>query len=435
MKSQTTKKQLAAAYRYSYARFALNYYALYETMCEETGISNQVQSYVKTIHQLTKQMLDGTFELESLVKLRNQVIGTMEVLTAYTDCLQIYEYVLNRMERKFHEGVTITDSVETFTGKLNEFLTASQDSMILNERIQNIMGQLPVRYTKQKFYSILMDGMSVYIGSEKQTLKDMMYMLRTEAMVLLPEDMKTGYEDLYEVLEDLRHADYRNMTAAQYDSCTKKMTYACNVLNNESGIYMMLQDVINDLYTLFLAGPYTVMELGEKQILEKIVSGVLKEFLSGNTSMVDDEVTDLLYELEVNQEEAMERYLSYPGPDETQEGPEAEALRQVDLLLGGSPFVRLEKTEKKSGEVDRTFLEQSVAAFCEELNQLFAGLSKPVIRAVMAKILSSLPVVFRSRDEVEAYVKGSLESCADLAERESCMELIEQIMEIEDAFL
>ncbi|MFR4439321.1 MAG: hypothetical protein ACLT46_05565 [Hungatella sp.] len=435
MKSQTTKNNYQRACRYSYARFALNYYTLYETMCEETGIPAQARTCVETLNKLTEQMLEGSFELEELKRLREQVIGIMEVLTAYSDCFQIYEYVLNRLERKFHEGMKITDSIDEFTEKVGEFLSVSQDSMILNERIQNIIGQLPVRYTKQKFYSMLMDGMSVYTGSEKQTLKDMMYMLRTEAMVLLPEDMKTGYEDLYETLEDLHHADYRNMTAEQYDRCSQKMTYACNKLMDDSGIYMLIQDVINDLYVISLAAPHVVMELGEKQTLEKIISGVLKEFLSGNTSMVEDEVTDLLYELEGTQEDAMERYLSYPGPEETQKGPEEEALRQVDLLLGGSPFVRLEESDRETGEADRTFLEQSVTAFCEELDQTFAALSKPVVRAVMAKILSSLPVVFRFSDEVAEYVRGSLESCTDLAERESCMELIEQVMEIEDVLV
>ena len=355
MKKQMVKKQLSAAYRYSYARFALNYYTLYEMMCGENGIPAQAEEYLDTLNKLAEQMLQDISGLELLKQLREKVISQMEVLAAYTDCFQIYEYVLNRMERKFYKGVIITDTIEEFIEKLGKFLVSSQDSMILNERIQSIIGQLPVRYTKQKFYSMLMDGGRAYIGAEKQGLDNMMYLLRTEATVLVPDDMKTGYEDLYEMLEEMRHADYRNMTAEQYDSCSQKLVYASEKLFDDSGVYALLQDAINDLYVLFLTARHSMMEADEKQAMEKIVSGVLKEFRTGNTSMVEEDITELLHELEGIQEEAMERYLSCPGADHAQEGEEAELLRQTDLLLGSSPFVRLEKTEPKTGETDQAY--------------------------------------------------------------------------------
>ena len=73
--------------------------------------------------------------------------------------------------------------------------------------------------------------------------------------------------------------------------------------------------------------------------------------------------------------------------------------------------------------------------FCEELDQIFTDLPKPVIRAIMSKTLSNFPFYFRSVTEIQEYAANSLESCSDLAERESSMELIQQIMESEDVFL
>ena len=54
------------------------------------------------------------------------------------------------------------------------------------------------------------------------------------------------------------------------------------------------------------------------------------------------------------------------------------------------------------------------------------------MRAVMAKILSDLPVYFNSIDEIQNYIRGSFESCTDEAEKETCKELLEELMNYEN---
>ena len=60
---------------------------------------------------------------------------------------------------------------------------------------------------------------------------------------------------------------------------------------------------------------------------------------------------------------------------------------------------------------------------------MFLGMQKSVIRAVMAKVWSSLPMIFQDSMEVEQYIRSSLESCADFAEREASIELLQSIQE------
>ena len=54
---------------------------------------------------------------------------------------------------------------------------------------------------------------------------------------------------------------------------------------------------------------------------------------------------------------------------------------------------------------------------------------------MMAKMFSYLPVVFRSMQELETYIRDSLESCTDLAEQEACMEILTWEMMEEDALV
>ena len=60
------------------------------------------------------------------------------------------------------------------------------------------------------------------------------------------------------------------------------------------------------------------------------------------------------------------------------------------------------------------------------MDGMFAQQPKRVVRAVMAKVISSLPMVFANSDQVREYLVNGLESCVDLAEREASMELLEQ---------
>lgn len=112
----------------------------------------------------------------------------------------------------------------------------------------------------------------------------------------------------------------------------------------------------------------------------------------------------------------------------------------VDRLLSGSSFAELKQPEENAKqesaeeekEVDRPWLEQVAGEYFKELETVFSGTSKPVVRAIMAKVLSDLPVYFRSMSEIEDYIRGSLESCLDEEEKETCKELLEELMDYEN---
>lgn len=64
----------------------LNYYTLYEAMCDEASVSGELKGYAGEFHQALQTFLTGDGDMERLHKLRLQVTVAMGVLTAYTDC-------------------------------------------------------------------------------------------------------------------------------------------------------------------------------------------------------------------------------------------------------------------------------------------------------------------------------------------------------------
>jgi hypothetical protein len=443
LETRLLKKQMTAAYQYSYTGLVMNYYTLFEIIGEGPGTSERALSYCRQLNGLLKEHFSGGDVEKELLKLRGHITHEVEVLTSYTDCFQIYEYVLNRLERKFRTLPETGFDDESFARRLTRFATETGETMVMNERIKRIMEQLPVRLTKEKFFSFVMEGLSVYIGSPLENLKDMMYILRTESMAKLPSGMEEGYKDFFELLEQLRRKDYKNMTAEGFEEASSKLSFACEELMDEFNFYLMLQDIINDFCVLVFARPEAVIDVKEEELYSSMTGEILEKFLKEDFSYADDEFLDRLTLLEGRQEAYYERYLKNELPKESGErnkDPDYVKAVNVDRLLSGSSFVELkgweeeretEKTEE-GAVVDRSYLAKAAKEYFKELEEVFSGVSKLVVRAIMAKVLSVLPVCFRSIEEVQAYMEGSLKSCLDETEKESCRELLEELMRDED---
>jgi hypothetical protein len=411
-----------------------------ETVAEEAPQSQQMTAYLKRLNSLIGEYISGNEVTNDLLALRKDMTHEVEVLTSYADCFQIFEYILNRMERKFIPSGKTNDGDEPFLKRLMEFITAASDAAVMNGRIKQIIGQLPVRLTKQKFYSLLMEGLSVYLGSPRENLRDMMYSLRTESMVSLPEGMDAGHKDIYEILQQFKRMDYRNMTVESYEEASAKLSYASQVLTDESGYYVMLQDLINDLCVLIFARPDAVIDINEEDFYRSVISGIKVKLDQEDFSVTEDEFLDQLTQLEGRQETYYERYLNVEVLKENEQSaddPDYIRSMNVDRLLSGSSFAELmiwkeTLSEEENAVVDKSYLDQQAEAYIHELDELFADAPKPVVRAVMAKILSDLPVYFHSIDEIQEYMRGSLLVCQDQAEKETCMELLEELMDYEN---
>ena len=188
MESRRRKKQISAACHYAYTRLALNYYMYYEVILEGDLLSSRLERLSKRYHGLLKDFLEGSLELEELNGLRDDTASAMEANTAYTDVFQAYEYVLNRLEGRFEPQLmgnrNVRPDEEEWTAEIMAYIMDTDEPMVVNERVQSVVGQLPIRLTRNKFFAMVEEGMSVYKGGPVSGLDDMLYILRSEAMLV-----------------------------------------------------------------------------------------------------------------------------------------------------------------------------------------------------------------------------------------------------------
>ena len=256
-------------------------------MAEKTG---EPQASVLALYERYFGFLGSFLEkksvsLDGFEALRQDTIKEMEKLTAYTDIFQAYEYVMNRVEGRFMPQLVgkQPEDTDALLDEIISYLTQSDDPADFHERFQQIISQLPVRFTKNKFFAIIEEGMSVYKGAPKAGLDDMLYMLRSEALLNRPktsgtENEEDSYKKLYQILKEFLQADFSTLEAAGYYHLSSKLEEAGELLSEATGDILMLMDMVNDLYVLLLCEDHAMVDLEETQVMTRILGEVLELF-------------------------------------------------------------------------------------------------------------------------------------------------------------
>lgn len=458
MESRNGKRMMTAAGRYAYSRFALNFTMYYESMADyfRLGIQN-----FDRFSPAEKEMLDGlrrnNQELIALVcgflrgettvakmhDFRCRILQDAEKTAAYIDCFGVYDYVLKRLEGRFddedEESVTETD--REIVNEMMRFVISAEESMERNQRIKMLLAGLPMRFTRNKFFSMIRQSLTVYEGADRQTLEQAIKALKREALLTLPQGMEEGHTQLYKNLKKLEEADYKNLDKDGFLKLQEVFGEARDILFNQSTDRMSLMEIVNDLYVMCLAGPDMLMDSREKEELQSLVSLVAERIEKDDYSLTDEELENHLIPLEGVQEAYYDQWSRFEDANIEvflgKNAPEQdkETAAKVLRLLSTSIYAPLEPEEEPEEEgilLSRKAVEVMCQPFCDELEKDWKKKPKCVVRAMMATLLSKLPMFFLTSDELREFLLGCLSSCTDAAEKNTCIEEILRIMEMED---
>ncbi len=435
---------------YASVKLALHYYAFYESyLDEENTWSKEAKASIDRINHIIKNQVlvncSGSTREKAVHEtdiLRKEISKRMNMLTAYTDIFQIYEYVINRLEYRFKENTMPSDE-EEFAKEVLRYIFAEEDNYIINEKIKEMIGQLPIRITKQKYFDLLTDSLKSYLGSEEENLDSYLYMIRTSAMIYHEEGMEEYYPELEKRRKQLAAVDYKNINKEVFDQCVGTLSAATLMLETETSIYFGLQEITNEVYTMLLCSSYAGMMEHGYQTAADTATNILQEvndsFLNDQKSELDDSFLDkfegmegvqeeMSYDLTLLEDAFYEITHNYKELAKSMMlEPLLEVLTRSEKLLSNSLFIELEE-EKQEITVDEELLGQKTKDLVAELERLFENQDKVITRAIMANTMNKMPVFFRDHKEVMDYIRYSIERCSDNAEKAACIEVINAIM-------
>lgn len=440
---------ISATYTYSLIHLVLNYYTIKEIQEDTSGITNDeyLSLVVDKIHTILFQTIladDVPENYKEIVAqihdLRNEMTKKMTILTAYTDALQIYEYVLNRIEYTV-TGEEYPVEESELAAKVFQYLFNDNDKMVVNSKIQMVTGQLPIRMTKNRFFDYLTDTLNIYNGSDKSSVDDFVTMLKSTALLELPDDFEDAYPPIANLIKRLQDTQFKSVQLEEYREIMKEFSLVTNYLTELVSNYLLVMEIINDLYSTVLALPYEKNENDVVEVCIDMLNGLHNAFIS--ESDIPESVNEGFMKIEGFQEELGEDIMQYESIllEVVTEHKDTiswimseqifDNLLSISKLMSNSLFIDLEKDEVESEPADLEYITAQRDELVVLLSDFFANHQKEVNRAIMAALFSNMPVLFNSQQEVKDYIEYSLNHCNNQGELMACAKILNDMIEEE----
>lgn len=451
MASPNKKRMMAAACKYAYSRFTLNYYLLYEELSEDYRRSEKQTEFLKRFFGLVSRFLKGEYPAEELDVLRSQVIRETEVISAYVDRFQIFETMINGMALNFTgQPVPYVDEEQT-VNQIMYYIVSAEETAERNERIRSILTMLPVRLTKAKFFSLLSHALSIYEGTGKESLEALLDSLRIEAFLKVPENMADGHQKLQELLDIMNHGNFKSPTPEEFHALEDCLEQIKDILPDETSDCLVMMELINDFYVICLTRREILMDQQEEELFREVLAKVVEELKQRESAGKDEDEEDafgdfeeLLVRMEGLQERYYDQWAKYELTDPEQDmgvekgSDEYRILWKVERLLSTSVFMSLnpeDEIEETGILLSRRAVEEMCGQLSDELAESWKAMPKRMVRGIMARLLGCIPMFFQHTDELREFIRDSLASCTDSAEKAACAASIVEMMEEEDALV
>lgn len=432
-------------YEYALVQLAMNLYILWEQLEEQPQTDGFVTEALKNVRQWIKTcILDGSSErreeLKRIHELREQITARMQILTAYTDGLQVYEYILNRLEFTYEEETEDRETdLDAYAQKIFRYLFQDDDKMVINSKIQMVVSELPVRITKSRFFDIINESLKLYTGSECSSVDDFAETIRACSGLFRPEGFETVYPEFFKTLTLYEGLDYQNLSKEQWKKYRTGLLDTADKIDHIVSQLLILAEVVNHLYAAVSAAVYVQIDTKEAEIACRILEHTLSA-MDGHDPM-KEETEDCLFALEGIPEQLSEKKIQTEGvlfDIWTQQQDllkslslweEYSDLNRMSKLLCNSTFVSLEAEDLTPEIADSIYINQVRDQLIEEFTRSFAGQTKQMNRARMAMVLGIVPVFFNSQEEISDYLKYALENCKNQWEEKAVIRILDEMME------
>ncbi len=428
-------------YRYALIRLAMNYYTYY-SMMEENEVEvfdhhHEISEINAVVAALWKDEGETEKQIETMEALRKKIVTGVQDLTCYVDRLNVYEHALNRVEYRFKEQKIPDDySDEDMTRRLMKFILEDEDSVAVNEKIHEIIAQLPLRMTKDKFFELVSQGLSIYQGGSIQSLDDFLYMLETAGMLKKTASMAENYPHLEEVMEAFEKINFKTISQQEYEEMRYNIEKSSETIESVMSGNLMIQEIINDLLLVLYTKDYAE-DTHASAVAREIVENTGLLFQQKFSSKSAEEIEAQFVFLEGSQEELYPKLSAYDITDQIRDsfGEKIQALGLTEVyeivyrlpkLNSDSLFVELEE-QKADGVATEAYVKKQQERLFEQYRQLFRTHETSVRRAVMSMTLAELPVFFNNISELQDYIYNSLSICTDNAEKLACIEILNNI--------
>ena len=405
-----------------------------ETDRSFAGIGDKINALIKST------IVEGNVSkksIEEIESIREEVKAGVDAATAFLSAFENFNYVLSRkLPNKEYDGKEFDTDDEA--RKILTYIFEDDDNILINSKIQRVISELPIRYTKGKFFDIIETSVDRYAGAEKKALKAFAYMVRQAGMIYDLDNMQKLYPELADEFEYFKNFEFDKATKKQLltESVKLNSTIArCSELTDD-GILVM--EVVNDLYAVLIN--WDSINKEDAELETEMITFTNESFVNEDRSLEEFEakVVEIFTKLEGKLEAVYEDLMSYEGTlfdvqsrfvkEASEYGykDKYDDLYKCSILKQGSLFADLNDLED-TGLTETADLDKLKDTLKSEFDRIFNEVDRSVRRGIMAQVIGSVPVYFENRTEVMDYIRSSLASCNS---REELVGTINAVTEI-----
>lgn len=402
--------------KYGTLQFIFAYYDYCEDKIEkEFTLSSEMKDLIEELENFIKSYLDKEIDIKEardiFFALRQKSTTKMEEMMGFVTRIELFEHVLNHMQYKFDPPYEGEYNRENIAQRLYEYIFNEKDNVIIDGKIKCLLEQFPAPLVKSKFYDFILQNIGLYIGADKESMERMVDTIRSTGCLKKIESKDE--KQLVDIVEELEKKDYRSMEQAEFEDTKQFVSNVASQLASKVDSLCLYQKVLNYFGVLLLCE----MDLSgqeEYKIIQLLVESTEEREKLGQAEA-------LFYTLEGRQEDLfyeIDMAASYLEELPQIEKKGQEGLKDIEMeekrgnlvmagkLLSDNLFSPLEQ------DSDEIVTEEEAMAqageLIEEFKVFFKTHNRAVNQSVMARILSVLPLVYKTQREIAEYIEYAI---------------------------
>lgn len=375
-----------------------------------------------------------------LYHVRDEITRRMKSIMFYLDEFSVFEYILVRTGGRFEKTDEPETDIANEVNRLVNDIRTLKDKSLVQTNVVMITSQLPIRFTKQKFFDMTAENFEIYTGLQRGAADDFYENLLSYAGIPCASTEKDLYPELTEAEKKLVAADYRNLSADEYEDLKDGYNEASDIIRATVDCYSQLIKVVNTLIVLNETSEYETPESKEiAGAMAKMYDKVTQALENDDPSIVGDDVPEAFSVLEGKLEKYVDEKNRLEGKYEKGgKNMENEAsVKDINMfmMLSESPFAELLKDELSEDEklrleaADDGYIHSLASDWEEKFRIATAGESMTLIHARMAGALGQMLPIFDDINKFKTYMETTLLNTSDRAEREGSIRQIRNLFE------
>ncbi len=427
--------------RLAYGRFALDFTENYDFLAEEK--EGFVFEALSEITSMARDLGEGKTDakpedIEKLERIRGRVVTAIKELREYLYYFQFYEHTMGLLAFKLEDKLDIPDTQE-LVARIMTYILEKEDAPTVNQRIQNVLSELPVRLTTTKFFEFLDSGCMCFNGARSDMVDS--FFEQMELVAKKPElgQLNESWSELYSNAKLFDGISFDMLDKETCNALLEKLELTATVIAKHLGNFADLLDLINELYILVISLPYTMAVPSECQKLGAILRAYIKAVDSGDFLDIDEDILGGLSKTVEDQEKYLGEHMYM---EDALESIREKYSNMIDgIMLGGiyhalcmDQRLFIPNSTKDISQITPYYIvgREEIISRTNALKEIYKKIFKEnpqiVKRSLISRAFDNIPVPFDNLNGVEEFIRQSLYSCTQDYEKAAVASALEDMI-------